>query len=208
MAEQTLRERIFGVPVLYKIFQKAVGAREDKEALFRRLFNLESNHRVLDIGCGEGASSSAIASQVRHYVGIDHSESYISSAKKTNAKHSNAMFLVADASDPIVLEMEPFDVVMVSGVLHHLNSETIHHMLSNASRVLKPEGRFVALEPVFTETQGLVARLTIAADRGRFARDQEGYERLLEPHFRQVSCEIDDKLLRIPYTHICISAQN
>ena len=207
-SKQTLREKVFGIPILYKGFQKVVGAQEEKEALFKRLFNLESKHRILDIGCGEGASSSAIASQVESYVGIDHSEAYISSAKKTNAKHSNARFLVADASDPAVLEMGPFDLVMVSGVLHHLDSPTISEMLNNATRVLNPGGRFVALEPVFTETQGLVARLTIAADRGRFARDREGYERLLEPHFRHVSCEIHDDLVRIPYTHICISAQN
>ena len=208
MAKLTLRERIFGVPLLYNLFQRAVGGPEEKSARFKRLFNLESRDRVLDIGCGEGASSSAIATQVRQYVGIDHSEPYISRAKKINANHSNAMFLVADASDPVILGMEPFDVVMVSGVRHHLDSTTIHRMLSNATRVLKPGGRFVALEPVFTENQGVIARLTIAADRGRFARDQEGYERLLEPHFRQVRCEIHQDLLRIPYTHICISAQN
>ena len=208
MAQQTLRERIFGVPIVYKIFQKVVGAPEKPADLFKRLFDLDSNYRVLDIGCGEGASSAAVAGQVSQYVGIDHSETYIATARKTNAQYSNATFLVADASDPLVLEMEPFDIVMVSGVLHHLDSTTIHQMLSNATRVLKPGGRFVALEPVFSERQGLIARLIIAADRGRFARDQEGYERLLVTHFQHVNCEIHDNLIRIPYTHISISAQN
>lgn len=44
-------------------------------------------------------------------------------------------------------------------------------------------GRFVATEPVFSPDQRLAARLIIASDRGRYARDKDGYMNLLSSGF-------------------------
>ena len=74
--------------------------------------------------------------------------------------------------------------------------------------VLEPlhNNEFVAIEPVFSPDQGLIARLTIAADRGRYVRDAEGYESLLSLGFENVSSEVIHGRLRIPYSHIILTA--
>jgi len=196
------------VPLAYRAFQRVVGAKEDRGEMFARIFGLSGQERLLDIGCGEGASSAAIASRVHSYLGVDHSESYIDAARAASAHLPNAKFLVADAGDRVVVDHGPFDIVIVSGVLHHLPTATIERMLENVRSVLATNGRFIALEPVFTPEQGLLARLTIAADRGRFARDQEGYEAILSRHFCRVQSTIHSDLIRIPYTHIVMTCTN
>jgi hypothetical protein len=62
------------------------------------------------------------------------------------------------------------------------------------------------MEPVFDPDQRLTARLASAADRGRFARDEEGYRALLECAFGRVETAIVTGLLRIPYTHVILAA--
>jgi hypothetical protein len=62
------------------------------------------------------------------------------------------------------------------------------------------------MEPVFDPDQGLTARLTIAADRGRFARDVDGYRTLLESAFTKVDASVVSGMLRIPYTHVILTA--
>ncbi len=200
----TLRERVLSNPTIYKTFKRIVLPGGVLERLVAERFVVDDGGRVLDLGCGFGDYAPFYADRC-DYLGIDHNESYIETAKRMNASTA-ARFMVADVADPAVAEHGPFDLVMMSGVLHHLSSEAVRDLAALIRPLISPTGRFVAMEPVFDPDQGLTARLTIAADRGRFARDEEGYRALLETAFPKVDTSVVSGMLRIPYTHVVLTA--
>ncbi len=199
-----LRERVLSNPVVYRGFKRVVLPGGVLERLVRDHFVAADGAKVLDLGCGFGDYAPFYAGRCQ-YVGIDHNESYIEAARSMNAG-SPAVFIAADVADPIVREHGPFDLVMMSGVLHHLPSSDVRHLAELIQPLISPTGRFVAMEPVFDPDQRLTARLAIAADRGRFARDEEGYRALLDGSFAHVETSIVSGLLRIPYTHVIVTA--
>ncbi len=199
-----LRERILSHPAVYKNFKRAVLPSGTLERLVSDHFAVDDGGSVLDLGCGFGDYAPLYAERST-YLGIDHNESYIETARQMNAG-STATFLVADVADPVLLDHRPFDLIMMSGVLHHLPSRAVRELAELIRPLLSPTGRFVAMEPVFDPEQRLTARLTIAADRGRFARDEDGYRYLLEDSFTKVDTTIVSGMLRIPYTHVIITA--
>lgn len=115
-------------------------------------FNYYVSHsaglRVLDFGCGRGEMSLALLSNGASVSGIDISEPYIEVAK--NQAHaagydsSQYDFRVMDAHR-LDFENECFDLVIGSGILHHLSPEIA---LSEVNRVLRPGGRVIFREPL------------------------------------------------------------
>lgn len=199
-----LRERVLSNPAVYKAFKRIVLPDGVLERLVADHFVVADGGRVLDLGCGFGDYAMFYASRC-DYLGIDHNESYIETAKRMNAT-SSARFMVADVADPSVAEYGPFDLVMMSGVLHHLPSDAVRDLVTLIRPLISEHGKFVAMEPVFDPDQRLTARLTIAADRGRFARDEDGYRSLMETAFSKVESNIVSGMLRIPYTHVILTA--
>lgn len=198
------RERLLARPAVYRTFKWLVVPPGLLESLVATHFVVPEGGRVLDLGCGFGDYAPLFSSRC-HYVGIDHNASYIGSAKALNGG-GTATFIVADVVDPAVSDHGPYDLVMMSGVLHHLPSDAIFQLAQNVRSVLSPTGKFIALEPVFDPDQSLLARIAVASDRGRYVRDQEGYEHLLKQGFGQVQSATVSGMLRIPYSHVIISA--
>jgi cyclopropane fatty-acyl-phospholipid synthase-like methyltransferase len=159
--------------------------------------------RVLDLGCGYGDIARFFVDRCS-YLGIDSNESYVKEARRRNSQ-TNAEFLLADLSDEVVKQRGPFDLVILSGVLHHLTSEQVIALASASEELLSPTGRFVAIEPVFTPDQRLSARLIIASDRGRYVRDVDGYKTLLSKGFANVDGSVVHGRLRIPYSHVVLT---
>ncbi len=116
----------------------------------------------------------------------------------------DATFICADVTDQVVADNGPYDLVFLSGVLHHLDNEQVTTLARNVAPLLTEHGRFVALEPVFDPDQGLTARLIIASDRGRHVRDAAGYANLLATSLPEIRTEVLRGLLRMPYTHLLI----
>lgn len=161
---------------------------------------------VLDLGCGYGPKARFFVGRTR-YVGVDSNAKYIDVARK-RYPNSGAEFVVGDIADPKVLAMGPFDLVFLAGVLHHLNSDEVTALARASKNIVTKTGSFVAIEPVFDSSQGLLARLIIAADRGRYVRDKDGYVFLLQNGFSHVDTQIQHGRLRIPYSHVILTCRN
>ena len=203
MQPVNIRERVLGHPIVYRLFKKLVLPRGVLENLVNSDYKIEDGGRILDLGCGFGDYARFFAGRCV-YLGIDHNASYVATARRLN--HGLAVrFLVADVTDPVVVEHGPYDLVMLSGVLHHLDDELVKELAGQIAPLLNPGGRFVALEPVFDPDQGLLARLIIAADRGRHVRNAPGYIACLKDGFVHISTRRVTGLLRIPYTHVVIT---
>lgn len=113
---------------------------------------LPAPRRALDLGCGTGVVSLALARRGFDVTGIDHSEDMLSIARQ-KASRSGAgercRFLRGDVRALPFADSE-FDCVTCQGLLHHLDA--VEACLRELVRVLRPGGAFYISEPTSDET--------------------------------------------------------
>ena len=102
------------------------------------------NARVLDLGCGNGATLGRLRGRDLELHGIDSSESGIRIA---NSAYPDVSFTVGDVSGDLHSTHAPnsFDFVICTEVVEHVYNP--RGLLRNAFRVLKPAGRLLISTP-------------------------------------------------------------
>ena len=147
------------------------------------LLEPQPGESILDIGCGTGHLTKAIAEAGAHVVGIDSSASMIETARTT---YPDIEFLVANARN--FSFPTPFDAVFSNAALHWIpEAEEVVHSIATA---LKPGGRFVAefggkgniATIIFALQQSLREIANIEADFGWYYPSIGEYASLLERH--------------------------
>lgn len=139
---------------------------------------------VLDCGCGTGIFASCFPESA--YVGIDISRDYIARARQQHPKHR---FRVMDATD-LQFPDESFEAVIISGVVHHMETSLATGMLSEIGRLLKPAGKLLMWEDVATRSPwNIVGQLAHRLDVGDYIRPAFEYARLLDRHFQLISAQ-------------------
>jgi SAM-dependent methyltransferase len=176
--------------------QALMGGIRARQICVRDYVRAGPNPVVLDIGCGPGYTLTLF--EYPEYYGFDISKSYISHARKTYAGRGHFFCQYFDAA---VLDWLPkADIVLLMGLLHHLDDNEASQLLTLARAAMKPSARLYTLDGCFREAQSPIARYFLRKDRGAFVRDQTGYARLAGNVFRVVNCTIREDLFRIPYT--------
>ncbi|MBW2525427.1 MAG: class I SAM-dependent methyltransferase [Deltaproteobacteria bacterium] len=112
---------------------------ERERELVRGAF-LPLGARVLDLGCGEGATLIHLG-EPEGAVGVDRSEAKVSFARQ---RARRCRFVRARA-EQLPFEAGAFDHVLVRDVIHHLSAPEA--LVAEAHRVLEPGGRLDVLEP-------------------------------------------------------------
>lgn len=107
-----------------------------------QLLNPESGKLYLDIGCGTGNYTIALANRGVSLLGIDPSAKMLDEAK---SKYTEINWLFGSAEN-IPLQDELFDGVIATLTIHHWND--LESSIKEINRVLKPESRLV----IFTST--------------------------------------------------------
>jgi len=97
----------------------------------------EAGERILDLGCGTGALTAAIAEGGAEVLGVDQSEEMISQARK---KYPALKFEALDAR-ALRFNAE-FDAVFSNAVLHWIPEA--EQVIAGVAQALRPGGRFVA----------------------------------------------------------------
>jgi SAM-dependent methyltransferase len=102
---------------------------------------------VLDFGCGPGRITKQLASDFEHVIGIDVSESMLSTAREL-VTDENVEFKLTDGSS-IPVEDGSLDAVFSLLVLLHLDGEpAISNMIRETARVLREDGTALLQIPV------------------------------------------------------------
>jgi SAM-dependent methyltransferase len=116
--------------------------------------------RVLSLGSGDGRLENKMAPRVREIVGIELSP--VAVAQATNAAASlgvtNATYRTGNI-EALELPSASFDAVWAIAVLHHLEPGELERLLRDVFRLLKPGGRFLAIDPSSRRVLGLFRRL-------------------------------------------------
>lgn len=148
----------------------------------RSIFESELAERsglALDLGCGTGQWSSRFASD--KYLGVDLVPEYLIAAKR---KHPSHEYILADGCR-LPLSDQSVSLILISGVLHHLDETIARHVLLECSRVLRNDGRLVVWEDVPVPVwRNPIGHLAHCLDNGSFIREADQYVRLLEHRFK------------------------
>lgn len=195
---ETIRS-VLALPQAYQVFFNLIGARERSRILVRDYIHARPGNRILEIGCGPGTIVPFLPEV--EYVGFDLSPEYIAQARK---KFPRAKFVCERVSEYNLPQRNYFDIVLALGIVHHLDDSEAQQLFHIAHDALRPGGKLVTLDGVWTEHQSRSARYLLARDRGQFVRSQEQYVSLASQVFSKIAPSIRHDLLRIPYTHIIL----
>jgi demethylmenaquinone methyltransferase/2-methoxy-6-polyprenyl-1,4-benzoquinol methylase len=109
--------------------------------------DFSSGERILDMCCGTGGATFAIARKANResqIVGVDLSSGQVRSAKKKNNKE-NVNFIEGDVTQTGFADA-CFHKVFITHALHEMIREDRLKALTEARRILKDEGKVVILE--------------------------------------------------------------
>ncbi|HVZ74259.1 MAG TPA: methyltransferase domain-containing protein [Polyangia bacterium] len=98
-----------------------------------------AGERVLDVGCGTGELTAAIAARGASVTGLDFSDDMLASAR---AKQPGLTFVAGDAQDLPASFTGAFDAVFSNAALHWM--PRMDDVVAGVARALTPHGRFVA----------------------------------------------------------------
>jgi 2-polyprenyl-3-methyl-5-hydroxy-6-metoxy-1,4-benzoquinol methylase len=135
-----------------------------------------SPRRVLEIGCGAGIVTEHLAAAfpVANITGIDICERPGSLCATRNGQPRFMRMTVAElrATRP-----EPYDLIVISDVLHHVPQSERRALLANAARLVAPRGMVVLKEWVRQMTPaymlGYCSDRFITGDRIQFTKEEE-----------------------------------
>jgi SAM-dependent methyltransferase len=111
---------------------------------YDRMIKLRPGTRVLDVGCGSGASARAFFKESLSdicYVGVDMSDAIETLRDDFSARQLNVGLLQEEIND-LPFDDGTFDIVFAAGVLHY--TLDMHEAICNLSRVLKRDGLLIA----------------------------------------------------------------
>ena len=119
-----------------------------------RLAAANRNDRVLDVGCGWGTITFALATRVAEVAGVDFSERSIAFCEDRKAELAGqgrpeaerVRFFCADGG-ATGLEPDSFDLVVAADLFEHLYADDTERVTNEAFRVLRPGGRFAVWTP-------------------------------------------------------------
>jgi len=182
-------------PSVYLLFQGMLGATRARRQCVEEYVRPSYGQRILDVGCGPGYVSEYVEGM--DYVGFDTNRAYIDYAKSKYGHRG--CFFCQELDDAAVGQLEPFDIVIMNGLLHHLKDNAVVELLQRVKRVLRSGGRLITLDCYYTEGQNFIVRKLLQMDRGKYIREEKDYVTLASKVFDSVVTHIRNDLMFVPY---------
>lgn len=163
--------------------------------------------RILDLGCGRGELSYALAEGGAEVTGIDYYSAAIEIAKSTyNAIETDGTlsFLCADAVHyPLI---GTYDAILATDFVEHIEESAFLQILQNCAKHLKPEGRLILhTSPnrnYYDKHYPLLRQKAKEAGGYLPANPRTYYEDLM--HINEQTPEYLESSLRRFFPHVCV----
>ena len=205
IAKRTMKPRgglysLLTLPSVYRLFRTMV--RGDACRIYvSEYVRPMPGQKVLDIGCGPGDILEDLPAI--DYIGFDINPKYVEAAQKRFG-HRGRFFCGDVGLTAIDQEAGSFDLVLATGVVHHLDDNRAVGLFQLARRALKPGSRLVTYDPCFAAGQPKLTRFVVSQDRGQYVRESAEYAKLAAQVFPEVRSFVRHDLLRIPYSHVIL----
>lgn len=184
-------------PSVYHAYQTLGGFHSGRRKALHQYIDFTNVKRLYDIGCGPGHTIDHVPSHIE-YIGFDTDDRYIEFANKRFGRRGK--FFAQHFDSHTAERFGHPDLIIMNGVLHHMDDATATTVLRDALSVLTPDGVFYALDPCLVAGQNAIARRLIDGDRGQFVRDKPGYEALIQSVFPRSEVLVRHDLSWVPYT--------
>jgi len=132
----------------YDLGSKLLSFGRDKaiRAKALELAAIQPGEKVLDVGCGTGTLAIAASQAAGEVHGIDPSPEMIELAEKKAARGGRNVRFQAGVIEALPYPDGEFDLVLSTLMLHHLPDDVKRKGFTEVLRVLKPGGRFLAVD--------------------------------------------------------------
>ena len=187
---------LLSTPSMYDLAQILMGAHANRVWLQREFIRAQTGDRILDVGCGTAAILSVLPDV--DYTGFDISKPYIASAQKRWG--DRGQFHAQLLNDEVIEGLDKFDLILATGLLHHLDDDEAHALFKTLSKGLKQNGRIITVDGTYIPDQRFLSRFIIQQDRGKSVRSPEGYLALARDHFPTLKGHLVERQW-IPYTY-------
>jgi len=191
--------RILELPSLYRLLGTAVGRPRMWKALVHEYACVQPGQRILEIGCGPGDLLSEAPDDIG-YIGFDHNERYINWARQRYGDRAEFFAGNVDLAHIDRLGAGSFDIVIGSGVLHHLDDHEATVFFELARAALRPGGKLVTADGCYQSEQSPFVRMLLDMDRGHYVRTEEEYVALASKSFASHDTFIRNNTLTLSYT--------
>lgn len=114
--------------------------------IFTRLLQLRSTDRFLDVGCGEGFYTVALADKAKTTIGVDMSSSILNVLQNLQNFPAEKLKLVNSDVERLPFGDKSFDKILCSHVLEHVLDDRA--VLNEIHRVLTDDGKAVLAIPL------------------------------------------------------------
>jgi len=129
--------------------------------------------RVVDMGCGPGLLAAAVTARGLRYVGIDPERAFIDRCRARGSSEDKVFLVGSVQAMPATISAD--DAFVLNGVAHHLDDGDFDRALAIARKA----GALIVCDHWRSEEKmSALARWLQAADRGKFVRAFERFERL------------------------------
>lgn len=175
MAQKRGIHNILNIPFIYIFIQNIFAHKKTKNFWNKMIGNIKDKN-ILDVGCGPGKDS--LSFKGANYIGIDISKEYIDEAK--NKYSSFGKFYHLSIEEIESLQFSEFDIIILKGVIHHLNDNQLLDFLEKVQNKLSSQAKILTSDPVFTKKQNFISKKLISLDRGKNVRFDHEYDQLIE----------------------------
>ena len=147
--------------------------------------------RVLDVGCGAGIISEALARLGAEVTAIDACEDNIEAARrhKDTSGLPNLSYLCTSVEDLAATETDKFDAVVASEVIEHVDNQEM--FVSLCSSVCRPGGSLFLTTLSRTQQSWLLAILGAEYIAGLLPRGTHDWDKFITPDTLQTMLEAE-----------------